>query len=487
MPARLSQNSLHGRYRRDRIGSLKVLWGTEGNVANYFKLDEDADSMLYRNSKWKLSAAAVVMSITSFLASSWAAGAKPAKPGASPAKLKAYPSRYYVIHTDLGDEVAAEASARMTAMAEEYHERTRGFAGMIRHRLPFYLFGRAADYRAAGGLPASAGQSDGRRRVLMALAGKRPSLSLWHTIQHEGFHQFVDLAIGGRVPIWINEGLAEYFGAGIWTGDSFVTGIIASRRLEAVKQHIKNSRIIPFSDFLAITGDQWLGAFDQRQKDGHKSESSSKTGRSKSDADTPKVNRVRINYDQAWSMVHFLIHAEGGRYRKSFAGLISDISAGTNWRQSFRKRFGTNIEAFQKRYCDWWLGLPSDATRDLTIKAHLATLTSFLARATSQGQSFPDVAQFLSEARGGRLKSHPAQRLPDSLLERSLVDIRGWNRGWRFDDTGRGPIRLVLAWPDGTTFTGSFTIGGGKCGNVKVTVTRPRPQPEPEQAKRARP
>jgi hypothetical protein len=33
----------------------------------------------------------------------------------------------------------------------------------------------------------------------------------------------------------------------------------------------------------------------------------------------------------------------------------------------------------------------------------------------------------------------------------------------------------VLAWPDGTTFTGAFTIGGGKCANVKLTVTPPPP------------
>jgi len=460
---------------------MYVLWDIEGNVADYFKPAEDLACMLFYRNKLKLTLAIIALCLATVRSIGWAAKNKPAKPGDSPAKLKAYPSRYYVIYTDLGDEVAAEASARMTAMAEEYHRRTRGFAGVIRHRLPFYLYARAEDYRAAGGLPGSAGQYDSGRRVLMALAGRRPSLSLWHTVQHEGFHQFVHLAIGGRVPIWINEGLAEYFGAGIWTGDSFVTGLIASRRLEAVKQHIKKNQIMPFSNFLAITGDQWRGAFDQRQKDGHKSESSSKTGRDKSDGDTPKVNRVRINYDQAWSMVHFLIHAEGGRYRKSFAGLISDISAGTNWKRSFQKRFGTNIEAFQKRYCGWWLALPSDATRDLTIKAHLATLTSFLARATSQGQSFADVAQFLGEARAGRLKCHPAQKLPASLLERSLVDIRGWNRGWRFDDTGSGPIRLVLAWPDGTTFTGSFTIGGGRCGNVKVTVARPG------QAKQTRP
>ena len=427
--------------------------------------------MFRRRSKWKLSVAVVVVCMTAAGAAGWAAKDKGAKSDAPPAqRLKAYQSRYYVIYTDLGDEVAAQASLRMAAMAEEYHRRTSDFAGVIRNRLPFYLFSRAEDYHAAGGLPGSGGQYNGGRRVLMALAGRHPSASLWHTVQHEGFHQFADMVIGGHMPIWLNEGLAEYFSQGIWTGDGFVTGIISQRRLLAVQQHIRNDQITPFPDFLVLSGAKWRGAFEQREKP----KSPSETGRGKRGGDqTPKVNRVRINYDQAWSMVDFLVHGENGRCRQSFAGLISDISAGRDWKRSFQTRFGTNVKAFEQRYRDWWLAMPAGPSRDLYVKAHVATLTSFLARATSQGQSFSDVEQFLRKARAGGLKCHPAQKLPASLLESALVNIRGWNRGWSFDDTGRGPAKLVLAWPDGTTFTGSFTVSGGKCANVKITVTSP--------------
>ena len=60
--------------------------------------------------------ALAVVAIVACMATIGAAKTKPAKPIASPPKhLKAYQSRYYIIHTDLGDDAAAEASARMTA------------------------------------------------------------------------------------------------------------------------------------------------------------------------------------------------------------------------------------------------------------------------------------------------------------------------------------------------------------------------------------
>jgi hypothetical protein len=388
----------------------------------------------------------------------------------TPGKLKAYPSRYYVIYTDLGADVVAEASARMTAMAEEYHNRTKDFAGVIRSRLPFYLYSRSEDYLAAGGLPGSAGQfSGGQQGVLMALAGSQPSLSLWHTVQHEGFHQFVHMVIGGQIPVWVDEGLAEYFGLGIWTGDGFVTGTIPQGRLVAVRGCIKEDRITPLADFLMISGDEWRDAFSRKQTEKDKSKDGPKGQEGKSDSD-----RVRINYDQAWSIVHFLVHAENGKYRGSFSGLIADVSAGMDWRDSFRSRFGGNVKAFEQKYRQWWLALPDNPTRDVFIKADVATLTSFLARAASQGQSFTDAKQFFQAAKAGNLKCNPAQKLPASLLDRTLVSIRGWDRGWSIDNTARVP-KLVLAWPDGTTFTGAFTIGGGKCANVKLTVTPPPP------------
>src|ERR1700722_2034746 len=76
---------------------------------------------------------------------------------ALPAGMEPYLSPYYVISTDLGADDEREAAVRMTKMAEEYHARTSGFSGVIRTRLPFYIFKRSQDYYAAGGPPGSSG------------------------------------------------------------------------------------------------------------------------------------------------------------------------------------------------------------------------------------------------------------------------------------------------------------------------------------------
>src|SRR2546430_1416753 len=74
-----------------------------------------------------------------------------------PAGMQAYQSPYYDLYSDLEPERVQEALLRMTRMAEEYHERTKDFSGVIRTKFPFYLFKDGADYYAAGGMVGSAG------------------------------------------------------------------------------------------------------------------------------------------------------------------------------------------------------------------------------------------------------------------------------------------------------------------------------------------
>ena len=169
-------------------------------------------------------------------------------------QLKCYDTRYYTIYTDIAPEDEKEAAIRMTRMAEEYHERTKSFSGVIRTRFPFYLFKSPTDYYAAGGMPGSAGvfMYDQHGGKLMAVAGKKTSQDTWHVVQHEGFHQFAHAVIGGTMPIWLDEGLAEYFGESIFTGDGFVTGVIPPWRLSRLKTEIADKKLMALNDMMVL-------------------------------------------------------------------------------------------------------------------------------------------------------------------------------------------------------------------------------------------
>lgn len=383
-------------------------------------------------------------------------GVSPSRGADEPtARLKRYRTHYYIIYTDLPVETVREAVVRLKAMAEEYHQRTRGFAGVIKRRLPFYLFSRGEDYYAAGGLPGSTGTYDGSK--LMAMASRRFGDGFWHTVQHEGFHQFADTVIRGRLPVWVDEGLADYFGHGIWTGDGLVTGLIPRGRMRRVQRMIKTKRMLGFLEMMTMTQKRWNGQMNGR------------------------------NYDQAWSMTYFLVHAYGGRYREAFGQFIKDIASGKPWEAAFVKRFGRDTTAFQRRYADWWLALPPNPTPEIHTIAVVQTLTSFLARATARKQEFKDFDEFFARAAAGKLDiaSDSDQWLPGRLLARAVARA-GKMTGWALRQksakgTMKEKTRKESRWPQivltdrkGKVFTGSFELRRGKVVRVGVVISPPK-------------
>lgn len=360
--------------------------------------------------------------LAGLLATWWvpAAGDEPAKAPQTKPSLQRTDTKYYVIHSDLPRDMVREAAARMTAMAEEYHRRTKGFGGTIRQRLPFYLFSRAEDYQAAGGMAGTAGVYKGDR--LMAIAPADRASRAWHVIQHEGFHQFASWRISRQLPTWINEGLAEYFGFGVWTGDGFVTGVVSARQLKRLQALLRGGSLLGFEQMISMSRQQW-----NQQIRGE-------------------------NYVQAWAMVHFLVHADGGKYRDALADHIDDIARNRPADASFRARFGRNVEAFQKRFGQWWAD--QKPTDDLYARATVEKLTSFLARAAVAKQTFKTVGEFFAAAREGTLQAPDTYFLPPGLLADGLAESKGAGV-WSIQHGGAGDM-LVLQRPDGKILRGRF-------------------------------
>ena len=177
------------------------------------------------------------------------------------------------------------------------------------------------------------------------------------------------------------------------------------------------------------------------------------------------------NYDQAWSMVHFLVHADDGKYQKGFARFINDVAAGRPWRLAFIRRFGKDVDAFQLRYGEWWTSLPDNPTEEKYILSTVQTLTSFLGRSFAKGQKFDSAEAFFDSAREGKLKMNPEQWLPPELLKEALSRSAAPVR-WSLN-TERSRPRLLGTLSDGTVFTGTFVLRGTSVEKVEVSITSP--------------
>jgi len=355
----------------------------------------------------------------------------------APGAMRLQQTTCYDVYTNLDPELAREAALRLATTAREYDRRTRGFSGDTPKRMAFYLFSRQEDYLAAGGVPGTNGVY--YRDKLLAFADPSQTDRLWRTLQHEGFHQFADQAISRKLPPWVGEGLAEYFGEGIWTGDGFVTGLVRPVRLARVKRMIADGQTMPFDQMIAMTAGQW----SQRLAPG--------------------------DYDQAWAMVHFLIQATDGKYTQSFAKFVKDVAGNRPWTMAFKLRFGGDVPALQDRYEHWWSSLGDDPTADRFTSARVETLTSYLARAHGCGQRFASAEEFLLAARGGRLRADQRQGLPQSLLAGALEGAEDLGK-WSLQVQGDSPA-LSLRTAEGQLFTGTFALEGSTVRQVEVRVT----------------
>jgi hypothetical protein len=367
-----------------------------------------------------------------------------AAPLARGGELVAHETKHYVIHTDLPAGEVREAAVRVTKMAEGYFAQLPGVAARRAgvRRLPFYLYNDPSDYRKAGGAENSAGYFDGER--LMALTLRRPdgqiSLSTWNVVQHEGFHQLAQEAFGGRLPMWADEGLAEYFGEGIFTGDGFETGLVSQARLGRVREMLREGREAPLREFRGIAREAWNRKIDLR------------------------------NYDQAWSLVHFLMHGEGGRFRPALGEYLKDVAAGDEPETAYN-RYLNAIPDLEGRWRAWWLAVPDYPTQLGYGRATLAIMTSFLARAEAAGQrleSFEALVKTPSEA----LRQPEADWLPPSLFVMAAAEsAKLRRRGETFSLVRQqGGAGVVLTMTDGAKVVGRYEVKAGRVARVWTEV-----------------
>ena len=351
-------------------------------------------------------------------------------------KFPTYDTPYYVIHTDLDPDALREAKARLVPLAETYYKAVQPFAGgkKVTKKFQFYLFSKEEDFHASGGPPQGKGVFNGQEVLAFMPQGEWANEG-WKNLQHECLHQFVHVFVCDNLPPWLNEGLAVYYSEAIWTGDGYVPGGIPSIRRKTIQGQIKDKSVVPLAKFLKLTQTEWVST---------------------------SGDEMLHWYNQGWSMVYFLMHADGGKYQKLLNDFIKDIQAGKPIDASFAVRFGHDGGPLGKRYDQWWTEMGEEPSPEVYAQASVAILTSFLARATAGGTKFKDVNDFLDQnkeavtSNKGDFPNKTDQWLPGALLMSACLEAQDQKDWHWFLDNGKKFPKWIMKSDDGMVYTGTF-------------------------------
>ena len=242
-------------------------------------------------------------------------------------------SRHYRIKSDLPEGDVRRIGRHLDTMYEAYARRLASLPPRGLEHLDVMAFASQADYlttlKGRFGIDATGTRGIFFRRQdgggLAFWTGAVPWRRVEHVIQHEGFHQFAASRFGDALPSWVNEGVAEYFGASYVIGGRLVTGQAPPRAVAEVAAAVGIREHIPFGVMLTMTGGEWMA----RVQEGGAS----------------------LLYRQAWSMAYFLVHGEHGRYTGAFEQYLRLINRGVRSEDAFADAFGTSdITAFEERW-----------------------------------------------------------------------------------------------------------------------------------------
>jgi len=146
------------------------------------------------------------------------------------------------------------------------------------------------------------------------------------TLYHEAFHQFMSLMVP-RAPFWYNEGIAEFMGGikiEVQKGQSKIVerARLLDGRIKGLKMGLNFA--LKFEDIMMQTPAQFYSG------------------------------PVSFKYAQAWSMVHFLYEASGGKHRPKIEAYFRKLKEGGTPREAYQAGFGdAPIDELQKEWLEY--------------------------------------------------------------------------------------------------------------------------------------
>ena len=268
-------------------------------------------------------------------------------------RTEQFNTKHYNVRTNVDRALAKQIAMHMEAVYIEYERRLAGFRGSTQ-RMDLYLFGTQEDYLA---FLAEFGIDARHTAGIFFMGPAESGLVTWtegqsrsrmfSILQHEGFHQFAVARISPNLPIWANEGIAEYFAEAVMVRGTLRTGRASSARIDRIRLAIAREWVVPFDELLSMSNEQWWQ-------------------RSQSD----RGAGAAVLYDQAWSMVYFLVHADE-KLRAAFMNYLKAINQRKSPEDAFAEAFGDGASprSFERRWQEYMLKLEPDPITTATMQA----------------------------------------------------------------------------------------------------------------------
>lgn len=248
-------------------------------------------------------------------------------------------SPHFTLKTDLDDELARYFAARFEAVHSAMELVIAPPRGARTDNLEIVLFDRVEDFRAlrsssAGGMFLWDPRTDLEpERVIVMYRGSGDDV--WSTFRHEIAHRMMWQRTP-RLPIWVDEGLAQYYST-----------------LEIDGNEITVGKALPEIDFWdrSTIGKVWFGNFQQVQIP-----VSTAPGMAHLlDADYADFHddawQEQIFYTASWKLAHMFKLGPDARYVARFSVFMAEIERGTEPSSAFSAAFdGTSIDDLERAY-----------------------------------------------------------------------------------------------------------------------------------------
>ena len=244
----------------------------------------------------------------------------------------------YQVLAQSGGDMAWQVNQFMNQMLQQY---SRYFSNWsLKAGARVIVFNNAEDFRAYAPVPAAlvhgglAGychlKTDEDGNTFYELVTYEHD-NLWQVLAHEGFHQFIGYELGLEVPIWLNEGMAQYFETSYIAYGRLHTGLVNESKLRVAQDLCRTGRALPISELLQM------------------------------DRTTFYAN-ARVTYPMSWALVYYLMTRDGLSYNSSrFRHYLQDLKFDRDDIASFQQRFGRDSSQWEYDFRHYILRLQPPA------------------------------------------------------------------------------------------------------------------------------